>query len=97
MQSCSYDFLSELLKSLLLFTVNLISPKLGKVETKETYWRNFFNRLSIRAGSVLTETEKPAVFDDFFGTETEMEPMFANFRNRERIGTEISEPGVPEV
>ena len=53
--------------------------------------------LNTRAGSVLTETEKPAVFDDFFGTETEMEPMFANFRNRERIGTEISEPGVPEV
>ena len=53
--------------------------------------------LKTRAGSVLTETEKPAVFDDFFGTETEMEPMFANFQNRERIGTEISVLGVPKV
>ena len=50
-----------------------------------------------RAGSVLTETEEPAVLDDFFGTETEMEPIFAKFQNRERIGTEISEPRVTEV
>ena len=50
-----------------------------------------------RAGSVLTKTEEPPVLDDYFGTETEMEPNFAMFRNRERIGTEISEPRVPEV
>ena len=53
--------------------------------------------LDSRAGSVLTETEEPPVLDDYFGTETEMEPNFARFRNRERFGTEISEPRVPEV
>ena len=36
-----------------------------------------------RAGSVLTETEEPAVFDDFLGTETEIEPISAEIRNRE--------------
>ena len=50
-----------------------------------------------RAGSVLAETEEPAVLDDFFGTETEIEPIFDKFQNRERIGTEVSEPRVTDA
>ena len=46
-----------------------------------------------RAGSVLTETEEPAVFDDFLRTETELEPMSNNIGNRKRIGTEIENRG----
>ena len=46
-----------------------------------------------RAGSVLTETEEPAVFDDFLRTETELEPISNNIENRKRIGTEIENRG----
>ena len=46
-----------------------------------------------RAGSVLTETEELAVFDNFLRTETELEPMSNNIGNRKRIGTEIENRG----
>ena len=49
-----------------------------------------------RAGSVLTETEEPAVLEQFFKTETEIEPIYEEtlepLKNRNRI----SEPRVPE-
>ena len=35
--------------------------------------------LCIRAGSVLTETEEPAVLTPFFGTDKEPEPKFCHF------------------
>ena len=50
-----------------------------------------------RAGSVLTETEEPAVFDDFLGTETEIEPISAEIRNREQNRNRSLEPRVPET
>ena len=50
----------------------------------------------IRAGSVLTETEEPAVLEQFFKAETEVEPIYEEtlepLKNRNRI----SEPRVPE-
>ena len=52
--------------------------------------------IDIRAGSVLTETEEPAVLEQFFKTETEIEPIYEEtlepLKNRNRI----SEPRVPE-
>ena len=49
-----------------------------------------------RAGSVLTETEEPAVLEQFFKAETEVEPIYEEtlepLKNRNRI----SEPRVPE-
>ena len=57
---------------------------------------HFLWRLSNRAGSVLTETEEPAVLEQFFKTETEIEPIYEEtlepLKNRNRI----SEPRVPE-
>ena len=46
-----------------------------------------------RAGSVLTETEEPAVFGDFLKTETEIEPICTKIGNRTRTGTELENRG----
>ena len=64
------------------------------------YFKYFYgNRIqvTIRARSVLAETEEPTVLTQILRTETEIEPIFAKFQNRERIGTEIIEPWVSEV
>ena len=53
--------------------------------------------MDIRAGSVLTETEEPAVFGNFQRTETETEPISMTIGNRTRTGTEIWEPRLPEM
>ena len=49
--------------------------------------------LNIRAGSVLTETEEPAVFDDFLRTETEIKPISKKIGNQTRTGTELENRG----
>ena len=46
-----------------------------------------------RAGSVLTETEEPAVFDDFLRTETEIKPISKKIGNQTRTGTELENRG----
>ena len=51
---------------------------------------------SIRAGSVLTETEEQAVFDNFFRTETEIELILKNFESRTRTETEFENRWYPK-
>ena len=57
----------------------------------------------IRAGSVLTETEEPTVFDDFLRTETEIEPVpwyFSNpkpGKNRNNKSTENRKEPKPKM
>ena len=54
-------------------------------------------RINSRAGSVLTETEEPAVLEPISGTEKEPEPKLCHFKRTVENRNRVSEPRVTET